>query len=135
DEHDDGLEFALRLEAPEFVFEARVDCGATAATAAAALLIEDFAGAELDVDEVVPGTERGRGVPKTADDQEEFEDHVEDLLEKGFVNPPGLPSALIHTTGWHTQSRLGPDSEQLSEGRLLKRAPPTEDGPQAIDPD
>ena len=61
----------------------------------AAILVEDFAGAALELDKVVPGTENRRGVPVDAEAAEEFAEHLADLLEDGFVNPLGLPSAII----------------------------------------
>ncbi|MFQ5657465.1 MAG: FG-GAP-like repeat-containing protein, partial [Candidatus Methylomirabilales bacterium] len=87
--------FALRMEAPEFVFSvAAGDASGNMATYRAAIQIEDFAGAELDEDEVVPGTETERGTPIDADAAEEFAKHVEDILEDGYVNPEGLPSGV-----------------------------------------
>ena len=43
----------------------------------------------------MPGTENQRGVPLDAGAAEEFAENLEDLLEDGFVSPPGLPSAII----------------------------------------
>ena len=86
----------LRLDAPEFVFSAIVeDADGVQTTYEAALLIADFAGADLDEDEVVAGTERQRGTPVDDDALEEFLDGIEDLLEDGFMDPVGLPSILI----------------------------------------
>jgi len=88
-------EFTMRMEAPQFIFSATaVDSSGNETTFEAAIHLEDLAGSELEVDEVVPGTERRRGVPISGDAQEEFEEHVKDLVEDGFLNPPGLSSSL-----------------------------------------
>ena len=86
---DEGHGFAL------FIFSATVpDVLGIERTIQAAILLEDFAGAALALDEVVPGTESQRGVPVDAEAAEEFAEHLEDLLEDGFVDPPGLSSAV-----------------------------------------
>jgi len=93
-EEDD--EFALRMEAPEFIFSVTAsDASGNSVTVQTAILVEDFAGADLDVDEVVSGTENQRGTPVDDDSQEEFDDNVQDLLDDGFVNPSGIPSAIV----------------------------------------
>ena len=86
----------LRMESPQFIFVAILeDSSGNVSVYEAALLLADFAGADLDVDEVVPGTETQRGTPIDGDAQEEFEDGIEDLLDDGFSDPAGLPSILI----------------------------------------
>ena len=94
DDGDDDDSWDLRLEAPQFMFTVHaIDPAGNPVTLVAALTIEDFAGAELDVDEVEPGTERGRGIPLPGAVAESA-DHVADLLDDGFSNPPGIPSVL-----------------------------------------
>ncbi len=91
----DGV-FRLRMKAPQFIFSAMAeDASGNVVSIQAAILLEDFAGAELALNEVVPGTENQRGVPVDAEAAEEFAELLADLLEQGFVNPPGLPSAII----------------------------------------
>ena len=105
--------FDLRLRAPWFVLATGpvTDASGNSATGQAAITIELFADAELEVEELVPGSgEPGHSVPADHEAAEEFAEHLEKLGKKGYSNPPGIPSAAVNPLSFDVPD-LGDDED------------------------